>query len=58
MARERETVEIEAELIRETELAYLINDGEIECWVPKSLTEHDGESFTMPEWLAQEKGLV
>lgn len=27
-------------------------------FLPKSLVEKDGDVFTMPEWLAQEKGLV
>lgn len=29
------------------------------CWLPKSQAQHNGErSFTMPRWLAEEKGLV
>lgn len=51
--------EIEAELIDQDEGRYLINDGLVECWVPKSLVEHtDDGFFVMPEWLAIREGLV
>ena len=65
-----DTVEIEAELVHESEGAYQIWDGQTYnngfgegahkvVWVPKSLTEYDGDStFTMPEWLAKDKGLI
>ena len=59
-------VDIDAEIRNETEHAYLITDGkinkggsEVRVWVPKSLTENNGDgTFTMPEWLAIEKELV
>jgi hypothetical protein len=52
-------IDIEAELQGETELAYRIHDGETTAWVPKSQVEYDGKStFTMPQWLAKEKGLI
>ena len=39
--------------------AYLINDGEKDFWLPKKLTEDNGDgTFTIPEWLAVEKGIV
>jgi len=51
--------EIEAELVNSTEEAYLINDGQTECWVPKSLVEHTEDGFfVMPEWLAIREDLV
>ncbi len=51
--------DIDAELRHETELAFLIFDGEREFWLPKSKVENNGDgSFTMPEWMAIEKGLV
>lgn len=55
-----EMTEVDARLIRETEMAFLIDDGSGEqVWIPKSLTVYDGGStFTIPEWLAIEKGLV
>ena len=55
----RNTAEIEAELVKETEGAYLINDGTVECWIPKSLVEKtDDGFFVMPEWLAIREDLV
>lgn len=55
------------ELIRETEAAYLINDGHEDIWLPKSQMEDeeldvkDGVvylHFCIPEWLALEKGMI
>ena len=52
-------VDIDAELLRETEGAYLIDDGVRQVWVPKSQVVHnDDGTFTMPEWLAIRKDLV
>lgn len=52
-------VDIKAELIHETEKAYLINDGDREVWIPKSQVEFDGDrTFTMKERLAKEKWLI
>lgn len=47
------------ELKHETAKAYLVNDGAKDVWLPKSQVEHnDDNTFTMPEWLAKEKGLI
>ena len=54
----RELVDIEAELRGETDTAFRLYDGKTTEWVPKSLVERDGKTFTMPEWLAQEKGFI
>lgn len=60
-------VDVDAvELKRETEKAYGLsmgeldeNDREILIWVPKSQVEkNDDGTFTMPEWLAMDKGLI
>lgn len=66
-------VDITAELKHETDKAYLIDDGSgKEVWVPKSHVERSNQpvriaekgqsnhtfEFTMPEWLATEKGLI
>ena len=51
-------VDIEAKLIGESAAAYRIDDGERKEWVPKSLVERDGDTFTMPRWIADEKGLI
>ena len=52
-------VDITAVLRHETDAAYLIDDGVTKVWVPKSQVEmNDDGTFTMPEWLAQEKELI
>lgn len=64
-------VDVSAELRHETDKAYLIYDGrsetkkgdtavsEIRTWIPKSKVDYDGkQTFTMPEWLALEKGFI
>lgn len=52
-------VDIDAEIIHETDLAFLLSDGTTETWVPKSQVEDNGDgTFTMPEWLAMDKGLI
>jgi hypothetical protein len=51
--------DIEAELLHETPGAYRIFDGKTTVWVPKSQVEANNDgTFTMPRWLAIEKGLV
>ena len=52
-------VEIEGEVVRETERAWLIDVDGDEIWLPKSIcTDNEDGTFTVPEWLAIEKGLV
>jgi hypothetical protein len=52
-------VEIAAEIVHETEKAYLLFDGARKEWVPKSVTQDNEDgTFTMPEQLAQEKGFI
>lgn len=52
-------IEIAGELRRETEKAFLIFDGDKQVWLPKALVEQDDDNtFSMPEWLALEKGLI
>lgn len=63
--------DIAARLCHETDRAYLVWDGrteikkgdevpsEIKIWLPKSMVEFDGENtFTMPIWLAHDKGFI
>lgn len=51
--------EFEATIRRETEEALLLFDGEIEVWLPKVYVEDNGDgTFTIPSWLAVDKGLV
>ncbi len=55
----KELIDIAAQVRHETEKAFLIYDGKTETWVPKSMVEQniDG-TFTMPEWLAKDKGFI
>lgn len=52
-----ELIDIAAEIRGETDGAYRLYDGAKSEWVPKSQVEDnlDG-TFTMPEWLAKDKG--
>jgi len=59
-------VDLTLEKRHETDLAFLLtegdkdaNDKEIQWWVPKSIVEENGDgTYTMPEWLAIEKGMI
>ena len=52
-------IEIAAELHRDTDRAFLLFDGSKKVWVPKAAVENNQDgTFTMPEWLAFEKGLI
>lgn len=58
MSRDR-VVDIEARIEGETDKAVRLNDGTRKEWVPKSQVENNGDgTFTMPEWLALEKGFI
>lgn len=58
MGREKLT-DIAAEKRGETERAIKLFDGAKTEWVPKSQVEDNGDgTFTMPEWLAREKGFI
>lgn len=56
---EPDTIEIRAEVIRQTDFAWLISDdGSREVWIPKSQADWVDEGIIeMPEWLAIDKGL-
>jgi hypothetical protein len=52
-------IEISAEKRSETEKAFRLFDGIKTEWVPKSHVEENCDgTFTMPEWLAKEKGFI
>jgi RNase P/RNase MRP subunit p29 len=52
-------VDIAGELRGETDKAYRIFDGAKAEWVPKSQAQlNDDGTFTMPEWLAKERGFI
>jgi hypothetical protein len=51
--------DIQAEIRAETDKAFWLHDGKTTAWVPKSQVENNGDgTFTMPEWLAIDKGFV
>ena len=66
MARHHDIIEIAAEMRRETERGIAIFDGEkdesgreVWTWLPKAHVENNGDgTFSMPEWLAMDKGLI
>src|SRR5262245_21553111 len=59
MKKNHDIIEVAAELRRETERAFLLYDGSKEAWVPKAKVEDDGDgTFSMPEWLAMDKGFI
>lgn len=52
-------VEITGEAKRTTEKAILFYDGAKEEWVPKQFVEDNRDgTFTMPTWLARDKGFI
>lgn len=59
-AQGNDLVEVSGEVRSETEKAYRFYDGKEYVWLPKSLCEWDkgAKEMTMPEWLAQDKGLI
>jgi hypothetical protein len=53
------TIEISAELKNETAKALQLFDGERAAWVPRSQVTWTGKNlWTMPEWLAKNKGFI
>lgn len=54
-----ELIDIAGELHGETDKAFRIYDGKKTEWCPKSYVEqNEDNTFTMPLWLAKEKGFV
>lgn len=55
----RELIDIAAEFKGETDKAYRVFDGKTTEWLPKSQVErNDDGTWTMPVWLAQDKGFI
>lgn len=58
------TIEFSAEIIHETDKAYLLSDGTDEFWMPKSQIKSERDlgdgnvELEIPEWLAEDKGIV
>ena len=52
-------IDISAEVRGESDKAFRLFDGAKTEWVPKSQVEDNGDgTFTMPEWLAKDKGFI
>ena len=57
-------IEFTAEILHETDKAYLLSDGTNEFWIPKSQIETArcikdmNWEFEIPEWLALDKGII
>ena len=52
-------IDISAQLKGETEKAFRLYDGAKTEWVPKRYVEDNGDNtYTMPEWLAKDKGFI
>jgi len=52
-------IDIALEIRGETEKAYKVTDGKYLEWIPKSQVENNEDgTFSMPEWLAKEKGFI
>jgi hypothetical protein len=59
MSENTQLIDIAAEIRHETDKAYLLFDGTREKWVPKALVENNGDNtFTMPVWLAEDRGFI
>ena len=59
MMPKSELFDLAAELKGETEKALRLFDGSRTEWVPKSQVEDNGDgTFTMPLWLAKDKGFI
>ena len=52
-------VDIAAQKKGETPKAIRLYNGSTTEWVPKQFVEENGDgTFTMPEWLAKDKGFI
>lgn len=60
MDGEDETVELDGTQIDETDKGVRIDTTKGPMWFPKQFVvwSGDGKSFTIPEWIATERGLV
>lgn len=56
---DQKLTDIAGEKRGETEKAIRIYDGAKTEWVPKQYVEDNGDgTFTMPEWMAKDKGFI
>lgn len=58
-SQDSKLVDIAAEERGSTAAAFRLWDGRRSEWFPKSQVEDNGDgTYTMPEWLAHEKGFI
>ena len=60
MANPNDDIDLELELIDQSDDAFQVSVGDETWWVPKSLCSYDEMNgwLTIPEWLALEKGMI
>lgn len=59
MKRNHDIIDIAAEKRAETDKAFWLYDGTKAAWLPKSQVEENSDgTFSMPEWLALDKGFI
>ena len=59
MANNDETISVEGRMVTETSMAWLVDCGSEEVWLPKSMVSLDESgNYIVPVWLAKKKGLV
>lgn len=60
MAKNHDIIEVEVEIIHQTETAIKVENLKgVNVWLPKSKIEiHDNGEISLPEWLAIDRELV
>lgn len=56
--RKGDLVDLRLRTLGESDKAWKVTDDDQTFWLPKSQVERDGDTYTLPEWLATEKGLI
>ena len=62
----QEYVELDLEIVNETDEAFRITDGDVYCWIAKSKIQNYDEDWTqgqtelmvIPIWIAEKEGLI
>lgn len=63
MPDDLDMVDLDLEVVRESDDGVLVSDGDTEVWLPKREiiyddTTHDAQTMQVPQWLAEDRGLV
>ena len=62
----QEYIELDLEIMNETEEAFRVTDGDVYCWIAKSKIQNYDEDWTqgqtetmvIPIWIAEKEGLI